>query len=350
MRRRAAFTLWMVGLAVVLTLGLLLITWDVTAAQAADPTVERIVQRVTTDRLMTHLRRLTGAEPVLIDGRVYTITTRYTGTEGMFKAAAYLATQYRAQGWAVRYHTYTYGGQSLINVEATLTGTVDPEGIYILSSHFDDMPEPPDLAPGADDDGSGTAATLVAAEVLSDVLPAYTIRLVNFSGEEQGLRGSAAYAADARARGERILGVIQLDMIGWEGDGEPALDLHAGFRPSAIALAEAFSQTIAAYHLGLEPEIVRAGAASASDHSSFWNEGYSASILAIEDYYPRERDFNPYYHTPQDTADAIDQAYFTDFVRAAVGTIARLAQVRRPPPPVTLRLYLPVFSRSPAGP
>ncbi len=57
-----------------------------------------------------------------------------------------------------------------------------------------------------------------------------------------------------------------------------------------------------------------------SDHSSFWDYGYTA-ILSIED----QSDFNPYYHGPGDTPAHTDPAFFTDFVKASIGTYAHMS-------------------------
>jgi len=70
----------------------------------------------------------------------------------------------------------------------------------------------------------------------------------------------------------------------------------------------------------LSPE-VRADGEYSSDHYFFWNKGFPG-ILAIEDDYD---DFNPYYHTQNDRLANLNQTYFVNFVRAAVGTAATLA-------------------------
>ena len=75
-----------------------------------------------------------------------------------------------------------------------------------------------DPAPGADDDGSGAAAVLAAAQCLRELLdagntPTRTMRFVLFNAEEQGLVGSKVYARAAAAAGDRIAGVLQMDMI-----------------------------------------------------------------------------------------------------------------------------------------
>src|SRR5207244_8474747 len=80
------------------------------------------------------------------------------------------------------------------NVVATLRGAVNPELVYVVSSHYDSV----EAGPGADDDGSGTAALLEAARVLAGhPLPA-TIVFASLTGEESGLLGSREPVRRAR--------------------------------------------------------------------------------------------------------------------------------------------------------
>jgi Zn-dependent M28 family amino/carboxypeptidase len=151
---------------------------------------------------------------------------------------------------------------------------------------------------------------------------------VNFSGEEQGMFGSEAYADRARAKGEDIVGVINLDMLGWDDTGGPDIDLHAGTDVTSLALAQAFSEAVALYGLDLVPQIIDVGAVETSDHGPFWDNGYAA-ILAIEDYHPDGEDFNPCYHSPAECDDLLEHMnldYFTAFTQAALATLATLAE------------------------
>jgi hypothetical protein len=162
---------------------------------------------------------------------------------------------------------------------------------------------------------------LVVADLLSRLDFECTLRFVLFTGEEQGLRGSAAYAADIAAAGEDVRAVLNLDMIAYNSDTDPIVDLHARSTVSgSLAIAETFSQVVATYDLDLTPDIfVDHWLGNFSDNRSFWLQGYPA-ILAIEDY----DDFTPFYHTLGDALDTLDLDYFTEFVRAGVGTFAHL--------------------------
>lgn len=106
------------------------------------------------------------------------------------------------------------------NVYAVLRGT-DPEAakhIYLVSGHYDSMPsdvlDPKSAAPGANDDGSGTAVSLECARVLSKHKFPATILFLAVAGEEQGLLGSAHFAQMAKEKGWQIEGVLNNDIVG----------------------------------------------------------------------------------------------------------------------------------------
>jgi hypothetical protein len=106
------------------------------------------------------------------------------------------------------------------NVIATLHGA-QPESasrIYLVSGHLDsrctDVLDFTCDAPGADDDGSGVAAVLELARVMSQHSFDATIVFAVFDGEEQGTFGSIHYAQTAKAAGMNIAGMFSNDIIG----------------------------------------------------------------------------------------------------------------------------------------
>jgi Zn-dependent M28 family amino/carboxypeptidase len=89
-------------------------------------------------------------------------------------------------------------------VLAIQRGTVDPNRVVIISGHIDsrvtDVMNATADSPGANDDGSGTAAVIEAARVLSKHRFPYTIVYAVLSGEEQGLHGGKILADHAKRR------------------------------------------------------------------------------------------------------------------------------------------------------
>jgi Zn-dependent M28 family amino/carboxypeptidase len=255
--------------------------------------------------------------------------TRYSyATAKLNEAAQYLANQYSALGLTVTYDSFLYGGSTITNVVAELPGVgPDKDHIYILCAHYDSISatsrvNPSGPAPGADDNASGSAAVLEAARILSQHGFNRTIRFVHFAGEEQGLIGSAHYAAAAAQRGDLIDGVINLDMIAYESvpPDDHIVEVHAGVNPASIALANALASNMAEYGLHLVPQIITSDSTNRSDHASFWNQGYPA-VLGIEDW----QDFNPYYHSAGDTLANMQPFMMVEYTKACVATLAELA-------------------------
>ncbi len=208
------------------------------------------------------------------------------------------------------------------NIIATKPGTTDPDQQVIICGHMDSRSQQPETnAPGADDNGSGTTATIEAARIFSRYNFEKTIKFCLWTGEEQGLLGSAAYAEEAFARGDNIIGVFNFDMIAWDGNGDGSAEFHTGTSEPSIALGNVLSEVVDDYDIAIDPDIITWGATGASDHASFWDYDYAA-MLGIEDY---SSDFNPYYHTTGDNIDHIHTGFFYEYTKTAVGGAATLA-------------------------
>ncbi len=296
------------------------------ASITPDARVQAMIDQVTMPSVADLDGNLSGENEVVIGGSPYTIFTRYSRTDiPIQKATQYAYERFSALGLATVYHEYNLPGSGLRrNVIAEQTGVDQPERVLFITAHLDSTSNDAyNLAPGADDNASGSTAVLLAAQILSQYQFDCTLRYALFTGEEQGLVGAEAYAAEVDALGENIEGVLNLDMIAYNSDAAKIIELHT--RPgnaSDTAIAALFSDVISAYNLGLAPEIEPSGI-QASDHAAFWMYGYPA-ILAIEDF----EDFTPYYHTTGDTLDTLDLDYFTRFVKAAVGTFAHMGCLR----------------------
>lgn len=298
-----------------------------TQAFTPSPLVAEMMAQVQQGIVYSYTGQLSGEWAALVGGEPYTITTRNTiSGEPIQKATQFVYEHMQALSLTASYHEWTYWPYSNRNVIGVLTGATRPDEIVLIVAHLDDMPSSPP-APGADDNASGSVGVLVAADILSRYQFERTVRFVFFTGEEQGLRGSAQYAQAVQNAGDNIVAVYNMDMIAWNSDGNPVLWLNtrrpenAGY-PADLTIAGVFTNVVSAYGLSsyLTPAIVPNGE-SRSDHASFWNRGYPA-ILAIED----GSDFNSNYHQPGDRLQTLDMTYFTNIVRASVGTAAHLAR------------------------
>lgn len=294
-----------------------------------NPDIQSMIDQVISSTVSQYDGALSGEWPVIVGGLPYTIGTRYTFSgEPIQRATEYVGEHLEGLGLGVEYHQWEVQPYPP-NVIGEIIGEARPEEVFIISAHLDDMPSG-SLAPGADDNASGSTAVLIAADVFSQYRWDCTLRFAFWTGEEQGLWGSHAYAQRAFENGENIVGVLNLDMIGWNTPGSsPDMDLHARSSiPASLELAQLFADIVSVYDLNLIPELVSNGV-GASDHASFWDYGYTA-ILGIEDY-AGTGDFNPYYHTVHDRLTQLEMDYFTEIVRASLATTAHMADCLIPP-------------------
>ena len=179
------------------------------------------------------------------------------------------------------------------------------------------------------------AATLAIASALRGQRFADTIRFVNFSAEELGMWGSKSYAQTLANAGAQVLGYIDLDMIGYDSNGDRAVEIHTGTRADSYNLGSAFVSANARYGQGLVVQIGQgSGDTRFSDHSSFWDRGYP-SVLAIEDYFGTVNNRNPWYHNTGDQIGRVNLDYVTRFARASLATLAELAGLIPPTPTIT---------------
>ena len=140
------------------------------------------------------------------------------------------------------------------NVMATLKGTDrDDKRIFIISGHLDNMRtnvmDKTNDAPGANDDGSGTAAVLECARIMSRHSFPATIIFVAVSGEEQGLLGAYFMANKARKENRNIEAVLNNDIMGSNNSNETNIIDNTKVR--------VFSEGLPAYELDKNAKAIR---------------------------------------------------------------------------------------------
>ncbi len=254
---------------------------------------------------------------------------------------------------------------TITNVYAVLKGS-DPaqaNRIVLVSGHYDsrnsDTFNTTDAAPGANDDGSGTAVSLECARVLSKYKFPATIIFLTVAGEEQGLNGSHHFAQMAKQQGWKIEAVLNNDIVG--GDRNPQQDASAvrvfseGI-PAAVTEAEikrlralggendSSSRELAryiaevgrAYDAGLKPMLVfrldrylRGG-----DHYSFNQQGFAAVRLTEfrEDYNHQHQNVRTENGVEYgDLPKFVDYDYIAHVTRLNAAALASLALAPAPP-------------------
>lgn len=293
--------------------------------QSWDPTVQEIINKVDQASLWNLLGSLSGESEIIIGGEPYTILTRFSFSGlPVQKATQYAYDYFSGLGLSVTYQDYSLDGYELRNIIAEQRGNVHPENIYIACAHLDDMPKS-GRAPGADDNASGCAAVFTAASILSKYTLENTVRYVLFTGEEQGMEGSYSYVRELAARGENMLGALNMDMIAYDSDSSPAVEVHCGDMPASGTLGDYWIDTVSRYSLPLAPRKYTSDSIGYSDHERFWDAGYNALLLIEDGGADETGDFNPYYHTAEDTRAHCNPVYLTACTKATTGTLARLA-------------------------
>lgn len=114
-----------------------------------------------------------------------------TGTTQNNNAFTWIKNKYLSFGYAdsqISETSFNYSGNQSKNLILTKIGTTYPDTFVIVCGHYDTV-----TGPGVNDNGSGTAILLEMARILKDVPTEYSIKFINFSGEEQGFLGSQSY-------------------------------------------------------------------------------------------------------------------------------------------------------------
>ncbi|MFL5576421.1 MAG: M20/M25/M40 family metallo-hydrolase [Gemmatimonadaceae bacterium] len=209
-------------------------------------------------------------------------------------------------------NTLTADSVTVYNTVAEIRGTEHPDEVVLLGAHLDSW----DLGGGATDNATGSIAVLEAARVLraSGVKPKRTIRFVLFSGEEQGLYGSARYAAAHAAELPKYQAVLVLDngtgrVTGMALQGRN--ELYDAWRALFAPVTE------------LGPFKVREGNKGGTDHLSFLRYGVPGFNF--------DQLSRGYDHTHHSQVDTFDHALAADVQQAATVMAATAFQLANLP-------------------
>ncbi len=257
--------------------------------------------------------------------------TRYWNNPNRDSVARYLRGKFLVSGVTdVQIDQFQYSGTTQSNVVATMSGALFPQRELIVGGHHDSYSSNLNLAPGADDNASGTAAALEMARVLKLVnyQPNYTLRFMTYGAEEAGLRGSASYAQRARAANRDIRAMLNYDMIANRNQAQQDRDVYIVWYSGSEALSNLHNAVARAYTT-ITP-VLTTSYRSGSDSYSFWQQGYKSTFLI-------ERDFSPYYHSPNDLIQYLDIPYCRDIIRAGLATLMTLDQMPPPVPGLSVR-------------
>ncbi len=254
-------------------------------------------------------------------------------------AEAYIAAQWRKQGYAVSSQRYAAAGVDSANLEIAIAGASQPDEIIVVGAHYDSVHG----SPGADDNASAVAALLELSRLLAGARFARTLRMIAFVNEEPpfffwGDMGSGVYAKAARRNGDDIRAMFSLEMLGCYSDARgsqryPPLLRH--FYPdrgnfiafvSNLRSRRLLKQAVAAFRRHSDFPVESAAlpawipGVAWSDQLSFWREGYRAVMVTDTAFYRY-----PWYHTALDTPERLDYGRLAAVTNGLARAFAGLA-------------------------
>lgn len=211
-------------------------------------------------------------------------------------------------------------GQNSIILE--IKGTEKPDEIVVVGGHLDSTSSPTRNAPGADDDASGIASItgLIAAIGKTKMTFKRSIHLMGYSAEELGLHGSAAIAKQYKRENKKVVGVLQLDMTGFQERTPPSIITdHTNKKQNGMveALNNQFKSKI-----GLGTFTKSRCGYGCSDHASWTSAGYPATFTFETDFGRHNKKI----HTPQDKRNLISDKKMTNFSKLAAAFVTKVSE------------------------
>jgi hypothetical protein len=352
-----------------------------------NPTVVQIVNAISEQRIAATLQKLEGF------GTRYVLSAQDDPVHGIGAAKRWIHDELAGYSprLQVSYQNFTVkkGGRrgqiirdvELSNIIAVLPGTVQKDHYVLVTGHYDSLAQvrkpytgqdqliaeavrqgidesearryrtilPPEreegpldfeataaqtIAPGVTDDGSGTAAVMELARVMSGYQFDKTIVFIAFAGEEVGLSGSQFYATQAKQDGMQIEAVLNNDIIGSDvsGNGRSATNVLRVFSaspddsaPRELArytklIAERYVPSMQVQMVFRGDRFMRGG-----DHWPFANLGFAAvRLTSASEKYENQ-------HTTTDTFANTSVPYATRVIRMNAAVLATLALAPAPP-------------------
>ncbi|WP_299778129.1 M28 family peptidase [uncultured Formosa sp.] len=271
-----------------------------------------IINAVNLDSLSLTVSEFSGERATTVNGNTVTLKNRLYRNNDL--AADYLYEKLDKLENTTVENQFMNRDESSRNIIATQLGITNPEKVYMICAHYDGIADY-----CADDNASGVAAVLEIARILSGQCLDNTIIYALWDEEEIGLYGSKYYAELAKTNGDEILGVYNLDMIGYDGDNDQSFDIDVKKdNEGSQGMSDDIVAVLNSYPFKLNANIVIPGT-EYSDHASFWNRDYPA-VLVGEAW--SENDQNPGYHSDKDRFDIFNLEYFHELSKLSAGYIA----------------------------
>ena len=239
-----------------------------------------------------------------------------TGSENLSRAADWIKEEFESIGLYTYFDEWRFPRYKDKNVIAIKNGTdSSSDAVVLVCAHYDTIGG----SPGANDDGTGVATVLTIANITSKYSFNHTIRFIMTSGEEQGTYGSFADAKKAYERDENIIGVINIDTIGYSNTTEDGgiLQIFASDRSRklidfAIDVSEKYEN-----HTDIKLQFCTNYPA---DCESYYDYGFDG----IQFIHPKPEKYH-WMHTPEDTLDKINYTYLQKTTKTLLAIACELS-------------------------
>ncbi|MEM2583431.1 MAG: M28 family metallopeptidase [Candidatus Thermoplasmatota archaeon] len=236
---------------------------------------------------------------------------RYTGRNACEDAEEWVYNEFLSMGLKVERFKWQISGFEDNDIIATLPGD---EYSVIIGAHIDTT----ETSPGADDNGSGVAGVLAIAKVMSKYRFMHTIHFIVYSGEEVGAYGSYLHARHVYENNEKIIAVVNVDMIGYANTSKGGNYIRC-FTPERARWIADFAKDVAEkYYEKIKMNVEIVPNYPGADHQAYIDYGYDSVFFAHYDSYP-------YGHSLQDSIDKINFTYLTKATRFLTSLLNELA-------------------------
>lgn len=310
-------------------------TWSFTVGKVKQrpPFLPRSLQR----------RMLSGFDSLRINETIAHLSldyeNRFFASASGEAAAAWLAAEYKRLASAagrsdVRVEAFAHAWR-MPSVIVTIPGRELASETVVLGAHLDTINRQnwtanlrTGRAPGANDDASGVAVQLEVFRLLlaTNFRPMCTVELHTYSGEEEGLYGSADVAAAYARSGRLIAAMLQLDQCGYVSDPKnPRIAVYTDNTNRDLSLF--ITKLVGAY---TSTPFVRSNEEKRadSDFHSWHGHGFPAAYAAegtVDDIvYGNNK------HTPHDEIGTVDLQHVLEFARLAMGFLVEVGTRERP--------------------
>ncbi|MDI9258440.1 M28 family peptidase [Flavobacterium sedimenticola] len=274
------------------------------------PYYAEVADQVSDANILTHLTQFEN------------LGVKRRGTAALQNTLDWLKTKYTGYGYTasqMQEYSFTNGAYTCKNLVVTKVGTLYPNTYVILCGHYDTI-----TGKGTNDNGSGVVTILEVARLLQSIPTEYSIKFINFSGEEDGLVGSQHFVSsvvNGTSPKMNIRLVFNIDEVGGRADmtnDTITCERDTGSPTSNNALSNTFTNELINCVQLYSPLNTYLSYAYASDYMPF--EDNNEIITGFF-----EKNETPYRHTANDLLVNMDPEYVYNIAKAAMGAMLHFA-------------------------